>query len=98
MSNYVDIDTVRLCEGHTVGADGVERRVYRVELVIDADQCDRLAGHYAARTDAGRDPMAGECRELASPIMAALVASGCGVDANGNGLTLGTALDINAGV
>lgn len=98
MSNYVAIDTVRLCEGHTVGADGVERRVYRVELVADADQCDRLAGHYAARTDAGRDPMAAECRELASPIMAALVAGGCGVDADGNGLTLGASLDINAGL
>ena len=98
MSNYVDVDTVRLCEGHLIGADGVERRVYRFEGLLDADQADRLAGHYAARTAASRDPMAAECREIAAPIMAALGAAGCGVDEDGNGLTLGTGLDINAGV
>lgn len=98
MSNYVQVSRCWLQDGDFVGADGVPRRIVRVEMEVDANQADRLAGHYAGRTAQGRTVFADEARELATPIMAALDAAGFGVDEDGNGMTLGTALDVNIGV
>ena len=98
MSNYVQVSRCWLQDGTFVNGDGVERRIVRVEMELDADQADRLAGHYAGRTAQGRTVFADEARELAVPIMAALGDAGFGVDESGNGLTLGTSLDINIGV
>lgn len=98
MSNYVQVSRCWLQDGEFVGADGAVRRVVRVEMEVDANQADRLAGHYRGRTAQGRTVFADEARELAVPIMAALDAAGFGVDESGNGLTLGTSLDVNVGV
>ena len=46
------------------------------KIVIDETDARRLATHYKDRTDAGALPLADESRELAVPIMQALVDAG----------------------
>lgn len=98
MSDYVRVTRCWLQDGDFVNGDGVQRRIVRVEMEVDANQADRLAGHYRGRTDNGSTVYAGEARELAVPIMAALDDAGFGVGESGKGLTLGTSLDINIGI
>jgi hypothetical protein len=77
MSAYVHVDVVLEQEGEFVGSDGVERAVVLVgKIVIDETDARRLASHYKDRTDAGALPLADESRELAVPIMQALVDAG----------------------
>lgn len=77
MSAFVQIDVVLEQPGDFVGPDGVERTVVMVGKVrIDETDARRLATHYKDRTEAGGQPYADESRELAVPLMQALVAAG----------------------
>lgn len=77
MSAFVQIDVVLEQAGEFVGSDGVDRTVVHVGKVrIDRDDAVRLATHYKERDDAGSLPLADESRELAVPLMQALVAAG----------------------
>jgi|DEB0MinimDraft_6_1074348.scaffolds.fasta_scaffold141241_2 hypothetical protein len=62
----------------TVEVDGVPIAGPQVIVQLDQATADRLAAHYAARVAAGSDPLAAESREIAAPVMAALVAAGYG--------------------
>jgi hypothetical protein len=50
----------------------------RVRLVVDLslEDVQRLAAHYVERTAAGQSILAAEAKELAVPLLAALVAAG----------------------
>lgn len=74
---FVDVDIVFLPEGQMTGGDGVPRTVVTAGKVrIDRADAVRLAEHYKARTEAGGQPYSNESRELAVPLMKALVAAG----------------------
>lgn len=74
---FVSVDIVFQPEGQMTGDDGVPRTVVTAGKVrIDRADAVRLAEHYKTRTDAGSLPLADESRELAVPLMQALVAAG----------------------
>lgn len=77
MSAFVNVDAVLEQQGEFVGSDGVERTVVVVgKVAIDRDDAVRLAKHFRDRQEQGLDPLASECRELAAPLMQALVDAG----------------------
>lgn len=74
---FVHVDVILEQEGQFTGDDGVPRTVVIAgKVVIDRTDAARLATHYKERTDAGLQPYADESRELAVPIMQALVDAG----------------------
>jgi len=75
MSTFLSIDMIEQQPGtFRVAGEGSDRTVLALRgVLIDESDARRLAAHYAAQRELGRDPLAAECRELAGPIMQALV-------------------------
>jgi hypothetical protein len=74
---FVHVDVILEQQGEYTGSDEVPRTVvFAGKVVIDRTDAVRLATHYKERTDAGALPLADESRELAVPLMQALVAAG----------------------
>jgi hypothetical protein len=74
---FVYVDVILEQQGEYTGSDEVPRTVVLAgKVVIDRTDAVRLANHYKDRTDAGSLPLADESRELAVPLMQALVAAG----------------------
>jgi hypothetical protein len=74
---FVSVDIVFEPEGQLTGDDGIPRTVVTAGKVrIDRADAVRLATHYKERHDAGSLPLADESRELAIPLMEALVNAG----------------------
>ncbi len=74
---YVEAGTPFTMEGEHVGPDGVERTVVNLaRVVVDIEDVRRLAQHFKERDDQGLPPLAAECRELAAPLMQAMVDAG----------------------
>ena len=57
-----------------IEVDGVTSAVRVVTMYIDSDDAIRLAQHRADRLPS--DPLSAECREIAIPVMDALIAGG----------------------
>ena len=78
---FVSVDIVFEPEGQLTGDDGVPRTVVTAGKVrIDRDDAVRLATHFKQRDEAGSPPLADESRELAVPLMRALVDAGLAED------------------
>lgn len=74
---HVEAGTPFTMEGEHVAADGVERTVVNLaRVVVDIEDVRRLAQHFKERDDQGLPPLASECRELAAPLMQAMVDAG----------------------
>lgn len=74
---YVQTHTPFTQEGEHTGPDNVPRTVVNLGGVrIDEADARRLAQHFHERDEDGSLPLAAQCRELAIPIMEALVAAG----------------------
>jgi len=74
---FVHVDVVLAQEGEYTGSDDIPRTVVLVgKVVIDRGDAVRLATHFKQRDDAGSPPLADESRELAVPLMQALVDAG----------------------
>ena len=78
---YVSTELPFIQEGEHTGPDGVPRTIVNLGCPkIDQADARRLAAHYKERQDQGLDPLASECRELAVPLMRALVDAGLAED------------------
>ena len=75
MSNLRTVDSVSTQQ---VTRDGVDEAVYQVVIHIPVADAERLAAHKRARVAAGADVLASEAREVADPVLEALVAAGYG--------------------
>ena len=74
---YVQTHTPFTQEGEHVGPDGVSRTVVNLsKAVVDIEDARRLARHFAEQAAQGLPPLVDECREVAVPIMQALVDAG----------------------
>lgn len=74
---HVEAGTPFTQEGEHTGGDGVERTVVNLaRVVVDIGDVRRLAQHFKERADQGLPPLAAECRELAAPLMQAMVDAG----------------------
>lgn len=74
---YVEAELPFTQEGENIGSDGIERTVVNLaRVLVDLPDVRRLAAHYKERTDAGLLPLASECRELAAPLMKAMMDAG----------------------
>lgn len=74
---YISTETPFVQEGEHTGADNVTRTVVNLGCPrIDEADARRLATHYRDRKEQGLDPLASECREIAAPLMQAMVAAG----------------------
>ena len=78
MSTFLSIDMIEQQPGtFRVEGEDADRSILALRgVIIDESDARRLAAHYAAQRELGRDPLAAECRELAGPIMQALVDAG----------------------
>ncbi|MGA0417263.1 MAG: hypothetical protein ACO3O1_06440 [Ilumatobacteraceae bacterium] len=74
---YVTTETPFVQEGEFTGGDGVTRSIVNLGCPkIDEGDARRLAIHYKERKEQGLEPLAAECRELAAPLMQAMVDAG----------------------
>ena len=74
---YVTTEAPFIQEGDYTGPDDVSRTLVNLGCPrIDEQDARRLATHYRDRKEQGLEPLAAECREIAAPLMAALVAAG----------------------
>ena len=78
---YVTTETPFVQEGQFTGSDDVTRTVVNLGCPkVDEADARRLAAHFKERQEQGLDPLASECRELAVPLMRALVDAGLAED------------------
>lgn len=74
---YVTTETPFVQEGQFTGSDDVTRTVVNLGCPkVDEADARRLALHYKERKEQGLEPLAAECRELAAPLMQAMVDAG----------------------
>jgi len=74
---YVTTETPFVQEGQFTGEDDVTRTLVNLGCPkLDEADARRLATHYKERKEQGLDPLAAECRELAAPLMQAMVDAG----------------------
>jgi len=74
---YVTTEAPFVQEGQFTGSDDVTRTVVNLGCPkVDEADARRLALHYKERKEQGLEPLASECRELAAPLMQAMVDAG----------------------
>ena len=78
---YLITETPFVQEGEPIGTDDVVRTIVNLGCPkIDEADARRLAAHFKERQEQGLDPLASECRELAAPLMQAMVDAGLAED------------------
>jgi hypothetical protein len=78
---YVTTETPFVQEGEFTGGDGVSRSIVNLGCPkLDEQDARRLATHYKERQEQGLEPLAAECREIAAPLMQAMVDAGLAED------------------
>lgn len=74
---YLTTETPFVQEGQFTGSDDVTRTIVNLGCPkLDEADARRLATHYKERKEQGLEPLASECRELAAPLMQAMVDAG----------------------
>jgi len=74
---YLITETPFVHEGEHTGTDDIVRTIVNLGCPkIDEGDARRLATHYKERKEQGLEPLAAECRELAAPLMQAMVDAG----------------------
>lgn len=74
---YLITETPFVQEGEHTGTDDIVRTIVNLGCPkVDEADARRLATHYKERKEQGLDPLAAECRELAAPLMQAMVNAG----------------------
>lgn len=74
---YLITETPFVQEGEHTGTDDIVRTIVNLGCPkVDEADARRLATHYKERKEQGLDPLAAECRELAAPLMQAMVDAG----------------------
>jgi hypothetical protein len=74
---YLITETPFVQEGEHTGTDDIVRTIVNLGCPkVDEADARRLALHYKERKEQGLEPLASECRELAAPLMQAMVDAG----------------------
>mgnify|MGYP002624285100 CR=1 FL=1 len=74
---YLITETPFVQEGEHTGTDDIVRTIVNLGCPkVDEADARRLATHYKERKEQGLEPLAAECRELAAPLMQAMVDAG----------------------
>lgn len=74
---YVTTEAPFVQQGQFTGSDDVTRTLVNLGCPkVDEADARRLAVHYKERREQGLEPLAAECRELAAPLMQAMVDAG----------------------
>jgi len=74
---YLITETPFVQEGEHTGTDDIVRTIVNLGCPkLDEQDARRLATHYKERKEQGLEPLAAECRELAAPLMQAMVDAG----------------------